>query len=369
MSKFAARLQIFPRAALRLLMKFRRRRPQRVSRILVAHNLLLGDTVMLTPLLAKLRRNYPDADIVLLCKPPFAEVYRLNPYGVSLMPYHPASAASVKAIVRSGPYDLAFVPGDNRYSWLALAAGSRWIVAHTPAKPDVKSWPVDEFVAYPQMPTAWSDAVADMTHGDTPVPLAWALPDVDLGLPDSPYVVLHVGASNSVRFWPSERWLALADWLAGEGFTPVWSGGGNERHIVDAIDPTRRYRSFAGELSLSQLLTLLAHARVLICADTGVAHLAKWVDTPTMTLYGPGNPTAFGPGQFWQANPIINVGFIPIACRDQKTLFSRQLPWLERCNRNEKSCLQFCDGHSACMKGIVLAEVQTAFIHLLRNTR
>ncbi|QKO11881.1 hypothetical protein HAT91_00178 [Dickeya solani] len=59
MSKFSARLRIFPRGLLQLLKKPWRRAPTAVKRILVAHNLLLGDTVMLTPLLAKLRRNYP----------------------------------------------------------------------------------------------------------------------------------------------------------------------------------------------------------------------------------------------------------------------------------------------------------------------
>ena len=39
----------------------RRARPPAAKRILVAHNLLLGDTLMLTPLLAKLRANHRDA--------------------------------------------------------------------------------------------------------------------------------------------------------------------------------------------------------------------------------------------------------------------------------------------------------------------
>lgn len=367
MSKFSARLRIFPRALLALLKKPWRRPPSTVTRILIAHNLLLGDTVMLTPLLAKLRRHYPQAEIVLLCKPAFVEVYRLNPYGVVPMPYQPASAASVAAIVNSGPYDLALIPGDNRYSWLALAAGSRWIVAHRPALHNAKSWPVNQYRDYPDEPMAWGDAVATLTDGELPPPQRWVAPAYDFPPPASPFVVLHVGASNPVRFWSPEQWLALADWLATQGYTPVWSGGSNERHIVDSIDPTRRYRSFAGELSLSQLLTLLAGAKALICADTGVAHLAKWVDTPTMTLYGPGNPLAFGPGHFWRNNPIINVGFHPISCRDQHTLFGRELPWLERCNRNETRCQQFCNGQSACMQHITLSEIQTAFIHLLRK--
>nr|WP_253937697.1 hypothetical protein [Dickeya dadantii] len=103
MSKFSARLRIFPRGLLQLLKKPWRRAPTAVKRILVAHNLLLGDTVMLTPLLAKLRRNYPRAEIVLLCKPPFVEVYRLNPYGVVPMSYQPASARRYRRLSTAGP--------------------------------------------------------------------------------------------------------------------------------------------------------------------------------------------------------------------------------------------------------------------------
>jgi 3-deoxy-D-manno-octulosonic-acid transferase len=34
-------------------------------RILIAHNLLLGDTIMLVPLLKKLRTRFPEAEIVM----------------------------------------------------------------------------------------------------------------------------------------------------------------------------------------------------------------------------------------------------------------------------------------------------------------
>ncbi|AUG98671.1 glycosyltransferase family 9 protein [Prodigiosinella confusarubida] len=367
MSKFSARLRIFPRGLLQLLKKPWRRPPTHVRSILVAHNLLLGDTVMLTPLLSKLRQNYPDARIVLLCKLPFMEVYQLNPYRIEVQVYDPALADSVSKIIQSGPYDLAIIPGDNRYSWLALAAGSRWIVAHSPAKRNAKSWPVNEAHPYPITPMAWSDAVAGLTEGVMPIPSSWPIPETDFPIPTIPYVVLHVGASNPTRFWPPERWMALAGWLVEQGYLPVWSGGKNEQHIVNTIDPDDRYTNYVGQLSLSQLLALLANSHGLICADTGVAHVAKWVNTPTLTLYGPGNPIAFGPGVFWQRNIIIATGFNPIACRDQKTLFARPLPWLERCNRSDNTCKNFQDGYSACMKNISLNDVQTAFINLLRK--
>ena len=55
----ALRSRLSPRAA-----------PGPLRRVLVAHNLLLGDTLMLTPLLARLRANHADADIALLAAPP-----------------------------------------------------------------------------------------------------------------------------------------------------------------------------------------------------------------------------------------------------------------------------------------------------------
>ena len=37
--------------------------------------------------------------------------------------------ATLDALFDEPGFDLAIVPGDNRYSWLAAAAGARWIVA------------------------------------------------------------------------------------------------------------------------------------------------------------------------------------------------------------------------------------------------
>ena len=46
----------------------RRQPPAMPRRILVAHNLLLGDTIMLAPLLKKLRTRFHLAEIVMICK-------------------------------------------------------------------------------------------------------------------------------------------------------------------------------------------------------------------------------------------------------------------------------------------------------------
>jgi len=63
--RLATRLRTLGRATLAPLAPRRRPPGHEVPRVLVAHNLLLGDTLMLTPLLAKLWQSFPAADIVM----------------------------------------------------------------------------------------------------------------------------------------------------------------------------------------------------------------------------------------------------------------------------------------------------------------
>ncbi|XZG70628.1 glycosyltransferase family 9 protein [Chitinibacteraceae bacterium HSL-7] len=373
MSRAAGRLLIFSRALPRLLARLPlrllglRRRPEQVKRVLVAHHLLLGDTLMLTPLLAQLRQRYPAAEIVMTCPVAVAPLYATHPYGVTVLPFAPKRADTVRAIVQSGPYDLALVPGDTRHAWLALAAGSRWIVAHDGDKPAWKDWPVDEALAYPDVPTAWGDIAAQLAGADGSLRYRaadWqAPPCTPFEAPSGRYAVLHLGASTPLKHWPSERWLALADWLAAQGVTPVWSGGPGESALVAEVDPDCRFRSYAGALDLPQMWQLLAGAEVLVCPDTGVAHLGRVVGTPTVTLFGPGNGLISGAGQFWAQSPYLALTE-EIPCRDQQILFRRERVWIRRCGRGTSECAQ-----ARCMEAISFDAVQRAYEALSKETR
>src|SRR5205085_42855 len=131
-----------------------------VRRILVAHNLLLGDVVMLTPLLAKLRAGHPDAEIVLLAAPALVPLYAGRPYGVRVLPFSPRRSETTRALLGEKPFDLGVVVGDNRYAWVAAALGARRIVAHAGDAPWTKNLMVDEQRPYSATPAAWGDMVA-----------------------------------------------------------------------------------------------------------------------------------------------------------------------------------------------------------------
>jgi ADP-heptose:LPS heptosyltransferase len=358
-SRLLGRLGVVARASLAWSASAgRRSRPAEPRRILVAHDLLLGDTLMLTPLVAKLREMLPSAELVMALPEIYAPLYAGTPYGLRAIGWN-SRRSSKSAIWREKAFDLAFVPGDNRYSWLAMALGARWIVAFGGDRPGYKSWPVDELRAYSDIPAAWGDMVAGLLDGPAPSPYRaadWPAPPAAApALPSGRYVVLHVGASNDLKLWQPARWGRLADELRERGLEPLWSGGGGEEAIVRACDPERRYRSIAGTLSLAQLWHALAGASLLVSPDTGIAHLGRVVGTPTVALFGPGSVTITGAGRFWRHAPYRAVTIDPFPCRDQRVLFKRELAWVRRCARTLAEC-----PHPRCMDAIDVDAVLAA---------
>lgn len=336
----------------------RRSRPVDPRRILIAHHLLLGDTLMLTALVAKLRERYPAADILMAMPETYVPLYAGAPYGLRALGWSPR-APTGSPVWRERGFDLAIVPGDNRVGWLALALGSRWIVAFADDKPATKNWPIDELWRYPDRPAAWSDMVAGLVEGPAPMPFRpdrWPAPPArpKLTLPP-PYGLLHIGASTPLKRWGAAHWLALAERLAASGVEPVWSAGPDEASLVRACDPEERYRSVAGAVSLSQLWHLVAGASVLVAPDTGVAHLGRIVGTPTVALFGPGSATVSGAGAFWRDAPYRAVTVDPFPCRDQRVLFRREIAWVRRCGRTLEEC-----SHPRCMDAIEVDAVTAA---------
>ena len=335
-----------------------------VRRVLVAHNLLLGDTLMLTPLLAKLRAQYPQSDIAMLAAPAFVPLYQQRPYGVRALPFAPSQSATTRVLLEEAPFDLAIVPGDNRYSWLAAAMRARHIVVHAGVRPLTQEWFVDERRPYPDAPAAWGDMVADLVDGTAPAPYArgdWKAPvSGPFERPAGRYAVLHVGASTPLKHWLPERWLALAQALESRGLGIIWRGGRGEEMSVQACDPQGRYVSFAGRLDLAQMWHLLAGAALLAVPDTGIAHLGRATWTPTVALFGPGSAVLAGKGHFWRDTPWQAVTVDPFPCRDQRLLFGRDVEWVRRCARSLAECPA-----PRCMHAIPLEQVLAAADALL----
>jgi ADP-heptose:LPS heptosyltransferase len=321
----------------------KRKPPSVVKKILVAHHLLLGDTIMLAPLLKKLRAQFPDAEIFMTCRRAFMPLFERGPYQVKVIGFEPRDFSTFRALFGHRGFDLALLPADNRLSWLARAVDSRWIVAFEGDRPPYKNWLVDEFRNFPDHVMALGDLIAErLVNGPAPLPYKtsdWPAPQAEpFPLPPSPYCVLHVGASTRLKHWEPEKWRSLIAHVEACGIRPVITAGPGEETLIAQIDSQERCFSYPGGLSLAQMWRLLTSASAIVCPDTGVGHLARLAGAPAVILFGPGSAVLFGGGEFWRDVPDRKVTIPKFPCRDENIMFRRYLPWAEQCGRTTAQC-------------------------------
>ncbi|KZM72978.1 glycosyltransferase family 9 protein [Nocardia terpenica] len=111
-------------------------------------------------------------------------------------------------------------------------------------------------------------------------------------------VVVHAGAGAPARRWPPERFAAVVRHLLVQGREVVLTGDEYEREIALGIAaraglPHRQV--LAGQQNLIELAAAVAEATLVVCGDTGVAHLATAFGTRTVLLFGPTPPSFAGP--------------------------------------------------------------------------
>lgn len=108
-----------------------------------------------------------------------------------------------------------------------------------------------------------------------------------LGHVPTSLAVVHPGASCADRRGPAESFAAVVDHLTTRVDRVVITGSADELEVARAVTARSRVRplSVAGRTSLGSLAALLAAARIVVCNDTGVAHLAGAVGTPTVTVF------------------------------------------------------------------------------------
>ncbi|KON80527.1 glycosyltransferase family 9 protein [Azoarcus sp. PA01] len=102
------------------------------------------------------------------------------------------------------------------------------------------------------------------------------------------YVCLHAGARAVERRWPPERFAAVGDALHDEcGLPLVLTGSQYETSITAAVKAAMRTPAVdaAAPISAGALAALLAGARLLVCNDTGVAHLAAALKLPCVIVF------------------------------------------------------------------------------------
>ena len=110
-------------------------------------------------------------------------------------------------------------------------------------------------------------------------------------------VVVHPGANAVSRRWPASRFAAVIHSLADRGHEVAVTGSASELALCRAVASAsgRRVEVLAGRTTVDELAATVANASAVISNDTGIAHLATAYATPSVVLFGPVPPSAWGP--------------------------------------------------------------------------
>ena len=117
------------------------------------------------------------------------------------------------------------------------------------------------------------------------------------GLAGRRFVCVHAGASVPERRWPFERFAAVADALADRGYAVALTGAAQEAPLTAAVSRAMRSEAvdLAGATPLGALAAVVQRARLLVCNDTGVSHVADGLRLPSVVVSTGDNPARWAP--------------------------------------------------------------------------
>ena len=260
-------------------------------RIVVLRALGLGDFLTAVPALRGIRRGYPGSNVTLATSPALRPLLPLVGGIDGLLP-----VAALGRLGRLEGVDLVVNLHGRGPESIAdvLGSGARTVLSH--ASPHFPELPGPQWRADLHEVERWCRLVRYAGLTADPADLGLIRPGSASPAPGA--IVIHPGAAAPARRWPAERFGAVARTLAGAGAPVVLTGSAAERDLADAVLASGGLpsaASLAGRLELDELAAVVAEARLVICGDTGVAHLASAFGTPSVVLFGPTPPAWWGP--------------------------------------------------------------------------
>ena len=329
----------------------------RPDRILVRGVNWLGDAVMTTPALQRLREALPVAQITLLTQEKLADLWQRHPSLDAVMTFSRGESPwSVARRLRAERFETALVlPNSPRSAvevWLAripqrvgyARPWCSWLLTQTlgprPGKVQMPRRSVSEIkrlirfskAASPLAARGLQDRSAHQIHdylhlaatlGANPAPLlprlevtveelqeaetavaqaavrASCLPPRTGGIPA--LLGLNPGAEyGPAKRWPAESFATVAREVSRQIGNCIWLafGGPGDWQVCSEIARLagNNVLNLAGKTPLWQLMALLKLCRVLLTNDTGPMHVAAALGTPVVVPFGSTSPTLTGPG-------------------------------------------------------------------------
>ena len=315
-------------------------------RILVRGTNWLGDAVMTTPALLRLREQFPVAHIALLTHAKLADLWQQHPAVNETISF--AAGESVLGIakkLRAGKFDLALVlpnsprsvlevflagipqrvgyarPWRNFFLTQTVAPRADAVKMHKRSVGEIQELAANnsKFEIRNSIIPAGAHQIFEYLNlvaalGANPAPLAPQLtvtPDEieaakkKFGLEKmaGPIFGLNPGAEyGPAKRWPAENFIAAAKEIQQRAKCSwILFGGKSDLQLGARIESEIRNLQFAirnlsGQTSLRELMALLKICRVVLTNDTGPMHVAAALGTPLVVPFGSTSPELTGPG-------------------------------------------------------------------------
>ncbi len=316
------------------------------SKIVILRASRIGDFINASPAFHTLRTAFPHAKLTLITLPMLREIaQRLKIFdqilafpgypGLAEQFFEPSATLRFLAEMQAEHFDLAIqMQGSGVYSNpFTLMLGAHWTAGFVrPGDPPgrlsaalpfpdgheaQRNLALLEFLGLPKTDLL---PVFPLWQEDHQAADAW-LKDLP-----TPWIGLHTSARDATRRWPLRRFAAAGAQLQQRfGGMLILTGEASERaEMQAALNSTGAPNlNLAGCTNLPVTGAIIQRLALFLTNDTGPAHIAYALGTPTVTIFGGGDPQRNGPpgpGPFQiLAQPIscrpCESGTCPIAFR------------------------------------------------------
>lgn len=336
--RLADRYVGIPLVAATGLIRRKRHLPSNPEQIALLNTAAIGDTVLMSAVIADLRDRYGQAKLILFTGPSNHEVAHLIPeldLIVMLNIFNP-----IIAIGQIRRYDLSvlldFGPWPRLNSIIAAFSGAHFIAGFK-TRGQYRHFAYDVAVEHSSSQHELENfrrlarAVdAEPSH----MPSLRFPPSFPHKGPIGPrgYIIFHMwpgGAGSSHKEWPQERWQTLAETLIDDGFGIALTGSReqsslNEKFIAGVSSVARRSITNLAGCNLSVLANELHCANLVVSVNTGAMHMADALSPSLVALHGPTNPRRWGPlsaTSISLESPLPGSGYLDLGFE-----FPRQVP-------------------------------------------
>ena len=312
-----------------------------MKKILVIGPSWVGDTMLMQPMLLRLKQRHPESSIDVLAPPWASSLLQAMPevHEVIINPFpHGVLQLGARYLLgkklHNAQYEQAIVLPNSLKS--ALVPFFAHIPLRTGFVGEARYWLLNDArklnkTTLPLMVERFAQLAED-AQGEITRPLANPKLEVSaaqrqatlqkLGLLlDKPVAVFCPGAEyGPSKRWPVPYFAEIAQRLQKHGFTIWLVGSANDREIADKIVSmgNQTCRNLCGSTDLRDAIALLSCAELVISNDSGLMHLAAALDRPMLALFGSSSPQFTPP-----LSPKAEVVKLDLKC---SPCFKRECP-------------------------------------------